>query len=102
MGRHHCRSIKAAQGAELIAICEIDQARRAKAMADYRVKGYARVDELPEDPDVQVVHVAVPTALHAEIGIKVAKSGSHVICENPLDVNLEKADALIAACDNFC
>ncbi|HEU5316698.1 MAG TPA: Gfo/Idh/MocA family oxidoreductase [Chloroflexota bacterium] len=101
MGRHHCRSIKAAEGAELVAICDIDQTRREKAMADYGVKGYASVDELLEDPDVQVVNVAVPTGLHAEVGIKVAKSGRHVICEKPLDVNLEAADALISACDDF-
>ena len=101
MGRHHCRSIKAAKGAELVAICDIDQGRREKAMADYGVKGYASVDELLHDPDVQVVNIAVPTGLHAEVGIKVAQSGRHVICEKPLDVNLEKADALIAACDDF-
>jgi UDP-N-acetyl-2-amino-2-deoxyglucuronate dehydrogenase len=101
MGRHHCRSIKAAQGAELIAICDIDQTRREKAMAEYGVKGYASVDELLQDPDVQVVNIAVPTGLHADIGIKVAQSGRHVICEKPLDVTLEKADALIAACDDF-
>ena len=101
MGRHHCRSIKAAEGAELIAVCDIDQTRREKAMADYGCKGYASIEALLEDPDVQVVNVAVPTGLHAEIGIKAAQSGRHVICEKPLDVTLEKADALIAACDDF-
>ena len=98
MGRHHCRSIKAAQGAELIAICDIDQVRREKAAAEYGCRAYASVDELLRDPDVQVVNVAVPTGLHADVGVKVAQSGRHVICEKPLDVNLEKADALIAAC----
>jgi UDP-N-acetyl-2-amino-2-deoxyglucuronate dehydrogenase len=101
MGRHHCRSIKAAQGAELIAVCDIDDARREKAMADYGCKGYASVDELLQDPDVEVVNVAVPTGLHADVAIRVAKSGRHVICEKPLDVNLEKADALISATEDF-
>ena len=98
MGRHHCRSIKAAQGAELVAVCDIDAGRREKAMADYGCRGYASVEELLKDPDVDVVNVAVPTGLHAEVGVKVAQSGRHVICEKPLDVNLEKADALIMAC----
>jgi UDP-N-acetyl-2-amino-2-deoxyglucuronate dehydrogenase len=98
MGRHHCRSIREAQGAELIAVCDVDAERREKAASDFGCKAYASVDELLRDPDVQVVNVAVPTGLHAEVGIKVARSGRHVICEKPLDVNLEKADALIAAC----
>ncbi|MGI8422755.1 MAG: Gfo/Idh/MocA family protein [Chloroflexota bacterium] len=101
MGRHHCRSIREAQGAELVAICDIDEGRRAKAIAEFGVKGYASVDELLEDSDVQVVNVAAPTGLHADIGIKVAQSGRHLICEKPLDVNLEKADALISACQDF-
>jgi UDP-N-acetyl-2-amino-2-deoxyglucuronate dehydrogenase len=98
MGRHHCRSIKAARGADLVAICDIDAERREKAAQEYGCRAYASVDELLQDPDVQVVNVAVPTGLHAEVGVKVAQSGRHVICEKPLDVNLEKADSLIAAC----
>ncbi|MGH2371182.1 MAG: Gfo/Idh/MocA family protein, partial [Chloroflexota bacterium] len=100
MGRHHCRSIQAAEGAELIAVCDIDAARREKAAAEFSCKAYASVDELLQDTDVQVVNVAVPTGLHAEVGIKVAQSGRHVICEKPLDVNLEKADALVMACQD--
>ena len=101
MGRHQCRSIREAAGAELVAICDIDPGRRAKAAQDYGCRTYASVDELLQDDDVQVVNVAVPTGLHADVAIRVAQSGRHVICEKPLDVNLEKADALIAACDDF-
>jgi len=100
MGRHHCRSIRDAQGAELIAVCDIDAARREKAMQDFGCRGYASVEEMLRDPDVDVVNVAVPTGLHAEVGIKAAQAGKHVICEKPLDVNLEKADALIMACQD--
>jgi predicted dehydrogenase len=98
MGRHHCRSIRAAEGAELIAVCDIDAARRERVAQEFGCRAYASIDDLLKDPDVDVVNIAVPTGLHAEIGIKVAQSGRHVICEKPLDVNLEKADALIAAC----
>lgn len=98
MGRHHCRSIKAAAGARLVAVCDIDQTKREAAAAEYGCKAYATVDELLQDPEVQVVNVAVPTGMHADVGIKAAQSGRHVICEKPLDVNLEKADSLVFAC----
>lgn len=101
MGRHHCRSIRAAQGAELIAVCDIDQERREKAAAEFGCKVYASVEEMLADPDVDVVNVAVPTGRHAEVGIKAAQAGKHIICEKPLDVNLEKADALIMACKDY-
>jgi predicted dehydrogenase len=100
MGRHHCRAIQAARGAELIAVCDVDAARRAKAAQDFGCRAYGSIDDLLTDGDVDVVNVAVPTGLHAEIGIKAAQSGRHVICEKPLDVTLEKADALIMACED--
>lgn len=100
MGRHHCRSIKAARGARLVAVCDIDAERREKAAAEYGCKAYASIDELLNDSEVQVVNVAVPTGLHAEIGVRAAQAGRHVICEKPLDVNLEKADSLIFACQD--
>ncbi|MDQ3703478.1 MAG: Gfo/Idh/MocA family oxidoreductase [Chloroflexota bacterium] len=98
MGRHHCRSIREAEGAELIAVCDLDAGRREQAAKEFGCKAYASVDELLQDSDVQVVNVAVPTGRHADVGIKVAQSGRHVICEKPLDVDLERADSLIAAC----
>ena len=43
MGRHHCRSIRQAKGAELVAVCDIDEARRKAAEEAYGVKTYASV-----------------------------------------------------------
>jgi predicted dehydrogenase len=48
--------------------------------------------------DIDVVSVLTPSGLHAVVGIAAARAGKHVIVEKPMDVTLEKADALIAAC----
>lgn len=98
MGKHHCRSILQARGAELIAVCDDNSQRLRQVTEQFQVPGYATVDGLLGNRDVEVVNVAVPTGLHAEIGIWAARAGRHVLCEKPLDVNLEKANALIRAC----
>ena len=41
----------------------------------------------------------MPSGLHAEIGVRAAQAGKHVICEKPIDITLDAADRLIAACD---
>lgn len=51
-----------------------------------------------ENDHVEIVDIVVPSGFHAEIGIKAAEAGKNVLVEKPIDVSLEKADALINAC----
>jgi UDP-N-acetyl-2-amino-2-deoxyglucuronate dehydrogenase len=47
--------------------------------------------------DVEVVCVCVPSGLHAEVGVRAAKAGKHLVVEKPIDVSLDAADRLIEA-----
>jgi UDP-N-acetyl-2-amino-2-deoxyglucuronate dehydrogenase len=53
------------------------------------------LDALLGRDDVDVVCVCVPSGLHAEIGIRAAAAGKHIVIEKPIDVSLAAADALI-------
>lgn len=46
------------------------------------------------DPEVQVVHICVPNALHFPIAEAALRAGKHVICEKPLATTLDKARIL--------
>jgi UDP-N-acetyl-2-amino-2-deoxyglucuronate dehydrogenase len=48
---------------------------------------------------VDAVSICTPSGLHAKLGVQAARAGKHVITEKPLDITLERCDALIAACD---
>lgn len=37
-----------------------------------------------EDPEIDIVDIATPNHLHAEIVVAAAKAGKHIICEKPL------------------
>lgn len=47
--------------------------------------------------DVDVVDIAVPTALHAEIAIAAAEAGKHVFCEKPLALDSAQARRMLEA-----
>src|SRR5215472_14080443 len=54
--------------------------------------------DLAGRPDVDVVCVAAPNALHRDITVAAARAGKHVICEKPLARTLREADEMISAC----
>lgn len=55
---------------------------------------YASYREALADPAVQVVHLAVPNALHAPYAEAALKAGKHVICEKPLAMSSAESSRL--------
>lgn len=94
----HARSIDELPGAQLAAVCDV-LPEKARALAQtYPADVYDDYRQMLQRQDIDVVTVLTPSGLHAEIGIAAARAGKHVIVEKPMDVTLEKADALIRAC----
>src|SRR5438270_161168 len=54
--------------------------------------------EMLKERDIELVTIAAPNYLHAQMTIDTAKAGKHVMCEKPLCVTLEEADQMIEAC----
>ena len=54
--------------------------------------------DLLRDPAIEMVSISAPNHLHARITIEAARAGKHVVCEKPLCLTLEEADAMIGAC----
>jgi myo-inositol 2-dehydrogenase / D-chiro-inositol 1-dehydrogenase len=59
---------------------------------------YGSYHEMLRDPQIELISVTAPNRLHAAITIEAAHAGKHVVCEKPLCVTLEEADAMIDAC----
>jgi UDP-N-acetyl-2-amino-2-deoxyglucuronate dehydrogenase len=63
----------------------------------YGVPWSTRLEDVLDDPAVQAVYIAVPHYLHAEVAIRAAQAGKHVLCEKPICTTLADADRMIAA-----
>jgi len=97
MGRHHCKAIQTAPGARLVAVCDIDEERLQPTAEEHSCKAYADFGALLKDEEIEVVNIATPSGIHAEMGIQATEAGKHLIVEKPADILPERIDALIAA-----
>jgi len=67
-------------------------------LADNCIYNYDNMDRLADNPDIDVVYVVTPNALHAEHAVKAAKAGKHVLSEKPMEVSAAKCQQMIEAC----
>ncbi|MEX0600122.1 MAG: Gfo/Idh/MocA family oxidoreductase [Rhodothermales bacterium] len=68
-----------------------EKARRQLGLS----KGYADLDEVLDDPDVQAVHLAIPNVLHYEYTKRTLAAGKHVMCEKPLAMDAGESAELV-------
>jgi predicted dehydrogenase len=61
------------------------------------VSAYANLDQLLDDPQVDVIDVTLPTSLHADIAIRALEAGKHVLCEKPMALSLADCERMVAA-----
>ena len=59
---------------------------------------YDTMQQMKDNPDIDIVYVVTPNALHAPHTIAAAKAGKHVICEKPMAMTAAECDTMIAAC----
>lgn len=104
IAERHAAALAEIPEAELYAIYDKNNDKARKFTKNYPVKVYSSFDELLNDPQLTAVTIATPTGVHKELAIPCAEAGKHILCEKPLDVTLEKADAIIDACNenNVC
>ena len=99
MGSAHASCIGGGniKGMVLYALCDIRQDILESACSRYGVKAYADWQDVVRDKSVDVVVIAVPHPLHADIAIAALNAGKHVLVEKPVDIRVSKAVALGAA-----
>ncbi|MDO8717890.1 MAG: Gfo/Idh/MocA family oxidoreductase [Polaromonas sp.] len=77
--------------------------RSAERLADAPLPAGARkttrLDDILEDASVQAVLVLTPANTHLDIVQRAAHAGKHVLVEKPLEIDLNRANALVEACE---
>jgi predicted dehydrogenase len=93
----HARAIGDIPNAKLNGCCD-KIPERAKVLADkFNVQAFEGYEDMLKSKKIDIVTIATPSGFHMEPTVAAAKAGKHVICEKPMDITLERIDAMIEA-----
>ena len=97
IGHEHSRAVRAVDGLELAAVCDVSAVRREAATS--AAPGIATesdgADLLARD-DVDLVVVSTPPSTHASWALRAVRAGKHVLVEKPFAIRTDDADAVLA------
>ncbi len=98
MGGWHTEKLLKSDVAELAGIYDIRRERNE--LAESRgIHAYASLREVLQDPEVELITVAVPNDAHEDVVVKALNAGKNVICEKPVALSLESLNRMIAAAE---
>jgi len=103
IAEYHVRAINEIDGARVVGACDTSAARskaeKIAGMAGHDCRIYNDIGQMLANPEIDVVSVCTPSGAHMEPAVQAARAGKHIIVEKPLEIDLNRCDAIINACD---
>jgi myo-inositol 2-dehydrogenase/D-chiro-inositol 1-dehydrogenase len=93
IGRMHARNLAQHPHARLVCVYDVVQEVADQTASELSVKAAASIEEVLSDSDVGAVLIASSTATHVPLISAAVKAGKAVLCEKPIDLDLERAQA---------
>jgi predicted dehydrogenase len=92
----HRQALAETPGLRLVGVHDIDGEVVRRRAADWAVRGYATLDDLLGDPEVDAVYVLTPAPAHVAVACRCLEAGRHVLVEKPVSGDPAEIDALVA------
>ena len=100
VGSTHVKVLPLIPAATLVAVCDIKPEAAQAALTKAELKNvpiYTDIAQMLAKEQLDVIHLATPSGAHLEPALAAIEAGKHVICEKPLEIQLDRADRIIAA-----
>jgi predicted dehydrogenase len=98
IAEYYARAIAETQGGVLVGVAGRSEAK-TRAFAAKAGIGFwtTSIEALVARPDIAVVCIATPSGAHLEPALEAVRAGKHLVVEKPLEITVERVDALLAA-----
>lgn len=89
----HIKAFQSHPNAEMVAICDLDEAHAKEVAAQYGIgKYYTSYEDMLNDEDINLIDICTPTFTHVSMVIKAANAKKHILCEKPFCMNLAEGE----------
>ncbi len=95
MGRNHARVYSELPEAHLVAVADENHELVRSTAEKYGILAYTDYRDMLAKEKPDAVSIAVPTALHAQVGMDVLNAGAHVLMEKPIAATIEEGHLLV-------
>lgn len=79
---------------EISAVCDLEEDRREKMKNEYGAKTYSRVEDIVEDPEIELIDIATRSCDHFNHAMTALQAGKTVLLEKPITMNYAQAKVL--------
>ena len=97
IGQVHAQAHAATEGTELCLAALVQPEAEQRFSEQYAARLYPSFDALLEDATVDAVDICLPNDLHRQFAVRALQAGKHVLCEKPIALTLDDADAMLDA-----
>ena len=95
IARTHGSSLMCISGANIVGVVDPNTERAETLASTVGATAYENLEDCVDEADV--VYILTPPSTHRELALKAIQAGKHVVCEKPISISLDDAEAMVQA-----
>lgn len=99
IARDHLAALGRLDGVRVVAVCDVDEERAARAAGEAEASAYSTWEDLLEREPLDAVWVCTPPLAHREPAVAALERGLHLFLEKPIARTLDDALAIVATAE---
>ena len=97
IARTHVISLMHIPSANIVGIVDPKEERAETLASTVGATAYKNLEDCVDGADV--VYILTPPSTHRELTLKAIEAGKHVVCEKPISISLDDAEAMVQAAE---
>jgi UDP-N-acetyl-2-amino-2-deoxyglucuronate dehydrogenase len=94
----HAKAMMSLETVSLCACFDLDAQKSSSFSSRWGCVAFRHLDQMLESAQIDAVVVATPSGAHLEPSQAAANHGIHVLVEKPLEISVDRCDAMIKCC----